>query len=59
MTAPASRRRSAGLRERVLRAGARLIISARRMILTLSTVVAGFWTILWPEVTALQLAAEP
>ena len=47
------------LRERVLRAGARLIISARRMTLTLSTAAAGFWAILWPEVTALQWAADP
>lgn len=47
------------LRERVLRAGARLIISARRMTLTLSTAAAGFWAILWPEITALQWAADP
>jgi len=42
------------LRERVLRAGARLIISARRMTLTLSTAAAGFWALLWPEIMALQ-----
>ena len=47
------------LRERVLRAGARLIISARRMTLTLSTAAAGFWAILWPQITALQWAADP
>jgi hypothetical protein len=47
------------LRERVLRAGARLIISARRMTLTLSTAAAGFWAILWPEITAMQWAADP
>ena len=47
------------LRERVLRAGARLIISARRMTLTLSTAAAGFWAILWPEVMALKWAADP
>ena len=47
------------LRERILRAGARLIISARRMTLTLSTAAAGFWALLWPEITALQWAAVP
>ena len=47
------------LRERVLRAGARLIISARRMTLTLSTAAAGFWALLWPEIMALQWAADP
>lgn len=47
------------LRERVLRAGARLIISARRMTLTLSTAAAGFWAILWPEIMTLQWAADP
>ena len=47
------------LRERILRAGAQLIISARRMTLTISPVVAGFWAILWPEIMALQWAADP
>ena len=47
------------LRERVLRAGARLIISARRMTLTLSTAAARFWATLWPEIAALQWAADP
>ena len=47
------------LRERVLRAGARLIISGRRMTLTLSAAAAGFWATLWPEITALQWAADP
>jgi len=47
------------LRERVLRAGARLIISARRMTLTLSTAAAGFWATLWPEIAGLQWASDP
>lgn len=44
------------LRERVLSAGGRLIISARRMTLTLSTAAARFWAILWPKIMALQWA---
>jgi hypothetical protein len=47
------------LRERVLRAGARLTISARRMTLTLSSAAARYWAILWPEITRLQWAADP
>lgn len=47
------------LRERVLHAGARLIISARRTTLPLSTAAAGFWAILWPEIMTLQWAADP
>jgi hypothetical protein len=47
------------LRERVLRAGARLSISARRMTLTLSSAAARYWAILWPEITRLQWAADP
>jgi hypothetical protein len=47
------------LRERVLRAGARLIISGRRMTLTLCTAAAGFWATLWPEIAALKWAADP
>lgn len=44
------------LRERVLRAGARLVVSARRMTLTLSSSAAPFWAVLWPRLTALQWA---
>ena len=47
------------LRERVLRAGARLTISARHMTLTLSSAAARYWAILWPEITRLQWAADP
>ena len=47
------------LRERVLRAGARLTISARRMTLTLSSAAARYWAILWPAITRLQWAADP
>jgi hypothetical protein len=47
------------MRERVLRAGARLTISARRMTLTLSSAAARYWAILWPEITRLQWAADP
>jgi hypothetical protein len=47
------------LRERVLRAGARLTISARRMTLTLSSAAARYWAILWPEITRLKWAADP
>ncbi|MBC7138894.1 MAG: IS1380 family transposase [Defluviimonas sp.] len=46
------------LRERVLRAGARLVISARRMTLALSSAAAPFWAALWPRLMALQWA-EP
>ncbi len=44
------------LRERVLRAGARLVISARRMTLALSSAAAPFWAALWPRLMALQWA---
>jgi hypothetical protein len=44
------------LRERVLRAGARLVISARRMTLVLSSAAAPFWAALWPRLMALQWA---
>lgn len=42
------------LRERVLRAGARLVVFARHMTLTLSSSVAPSWAVLWPRLTALQ-----
>ncbi|MRH22987.1 hypothetical protein GH815_18745 [Rhodovulum strictum] len=42
------------LRERVLRAGARLILSGRRMTLALSAAAAPFWAVLWPRITALH-----
>lgn len=44
------------LRERVLRAGARLTVSARRMTLALSAAAAPFWAVIWPQVTALHWA---
>ena len=44
------------LRERVLRAGARLLISARRMTLALSSAAAPFWSVLWPRIRALHWA---
>ena len=44
------------LRERVLRAGARLVISGRRMTLALSSAAAPFWAVLWPRLMALQWA---
>lgn len=44
------------LRERVLRAGARLVISWRRMTLALSSAAAPFWAVLWPRLMALQWA---
>ena len=44
------------LRERVLRAGARLVVSARRMTLALSFAAAPFWAALWPELMALHWA---
>ncbi|WP_370160403.1 hypothetical protein [Limimaricola soesokkakensis] len=43
-------------RERVLRAGARLVISARRMTLVLSSAAAPFWAALWPRLMTLQWA---
>ncbi len=44
------------LRERVLRAGARLVISGRRMTLALSSAAAPFWPVLWPPLMALHWA---
>ncbi|MEE4349390.1 MAG: IS1380 family transposase [Pacificimonas sp.] len=44
------------LRERVLRAGARLVVSARRMTLALSSAAAPFWAVLWPRLMALHWA---
>jgi hypothetical protein len=44
------------LRERVLRAGARLVISGRRMTLALSSAAAPFWSMLWPGIIALHWA---
>ena len=44
------------LRERVLRAGARLVISGRRMTLALSSAAAPFWSALWPRLMALHWA---
>ena len=42
------------LRERVLRAGARLVISGRRMVLALASAAAPFWSVLWPRLLALH-----
>ena len=44
------------LHERVLRAGARLVISGRRMTLALSSAAAPYWALLWPPLTALHWA---
>ena len=44
------------LRERVLRAGTRLVISGRRMVLALSSAAAPFWSVLWPRLMALHWA---
>lgn len=44
------------LRERVLRAGARLVVSGRRMTLALSPATAPFWSALWPRLMALHWA---
>ena len=44
------------LRERVLRAGARLVISGRRMVLAISSAAAPFWAVLWPRLMALHWA---
>ncbi len=44
------------LREQVLRAGARLVISGRRMTLALSSAAAPFWSVLWPPLMALHWA---
>ena len=45
------------LRERVLRAGARLVISARRMTLILAEATAPFWAIIWPQIQDLRGAS--
>jgi len=42
------------LRERVLRAGARLVVSGRRMTLAISSAAAPFWSMLWPRILALH-----
>ena len=42
------------LRERVLRAGARLVISARRMALILAEAAAPFWAAVWPQIQMLR-----
>lgn len=42
------------LRERVLRAWARLVISARRMTLALASAAAPYWAVLWPQLVALH-----
>jgi len=44
------------LRERLLRAGARLLISDRRMTLALSSAASPFWSVLWPRIRALHWA---
>ncbi len=44
------------LRERVLRAGARLILSGRRMTLALSSSAAPFWAMLWPRIDRMHWA---
>jgi hypothetical protein len=44
------------LRERVLRAGARMVISARRMTLALSSAAAPFWAALCPRLVAMHWA---
>lgn len=42
------------LRERVLRGGARLVISARRMTLILADAAAPFWAAIWPQIQTLR-----
>ena len=44
------------LRERVLRAGARIVLSARRMTLALSSSAAPFWSLLWPRIIRMHWA---
>jgi len=44
------------LRERVLRTGARIILSARRMTLALSSSAAPFWSLLWPRINRMHWA---
>ena len=45
------------LRERVLRGGGRLVISARRMTLILAEAVAPFWAVLWTQIQTLRGAS--
>lgn len=45
------------LRERVLRAGARLVVSARRMTLILAEAAAPLWAAVWPEIQMLRGAS--
>ena len=45
------------LRERVLRAGARLVISARRMTLVLANAAAPFWAAISPQIQGLRGAS--
>ncbi len=45
------------LRERVLRGGGRLVISARRMTLILAEAVAPFWAAIWPQIQTLRGAS--
>jgi len=44
------------LRERVLRAGARLVLSGRWMPLALSTSAAPFWSLFWPRIARMHWA---
>jgi len=44
------------LRERVLRAGARIVLSGRRMTLALSSSAAPFWALLWPRIARMHWA---
>ena len=45
------------LRERVLHAGARLIMSGRRITLALSSAAAPFWALLWAPINTRHWAA--
>ncbi|WP_101069285.1 IS1380 family transposase [Roseovarius salinarum] len=45
------------LRERVLRGGARLVISARRATLILARAVAPFWAAIWPQIQMVRGAS--
>jgi hypothetical protein len=45
------------LQERVLRGGARLIISARRATMILAGAVAPFWAAIWPQIQELRGAS--
>jgi hypothetical protein len=45
------------LRERVLRGGARLVISARRMTLIVAEAIAPFWAAVWPQIQLLRGAS--